>query len=143
MYIHLEMKSQHRIALQVLSRKIPLAVSHVIVGDGSSSFTSHLLQCVAACCNVLQYVAACFSVLQRVAVCCGMFQRVITHFVSNLHMTPSLHTCDATHTGWRTPIGYLIFIGHFFQKSPAIRGPFAEKTCNLRRPVRLCHPVYT
>jgi len=45
-------------------------------------------------------------------------------------------------SGWRTPIGCLIFIGHFSQKSPVISGSFAEIDLQLKRhPMHLCHPV--
>jgi len=45
-------------------------------------------------------------------------------------------------TGWRRPIGGLVFIEHFPQKSPVIIGSFARLTCNLRHPMCLCHPVH-
>jgi len=38
----------------------------------------------------------------------------------------------AHNTGWRRPIGCLICIGHFLQKSPMIRGSFAENNLQLK-----------
>jgi len=50
-------------------------------------------------------------------------------------------TCLRIHIdpGWTRPIGCLVLIGHFLQKSPIINGSFAKMTCKLRHPVGLCH----
>ena len=41
--------------------------------------------------------------------------------------------CSAnTGTGWRRPIGCLIFVGHFLQMSPIISGSFAKNDLQLR-----------
>jgi len=46
----------------------------------------------------------------------------------------NMHGCIVTwrdSTGWRTPIGCLIFIDHFPQKSPIISGSFAKDDLQL------------
>ena len=44
-------------------------------------------------------------------------------------------------TGWRRPIGCLIFIGHFPPKSTILRGSFAKNDPNLRYPLSIRHAV--
>jgi len=45
------------------------------------------------------------------------------------HKVEFLQTCT---TGWPRPIGYLIFGGHFLQKSPVICGSFAKRDLQLK-----------
>jgi len=57
------------------------------------------------------------------------------------HMDESCHTYEwvishiwmihFTHRGWRRPIGCLIVIGHFLQKSPIISSSFAKNNLQL------------
>jgi len=72
-----------------------------------------------------------------------------------IHMSNSMrHTCDSCETshvvtGWRRPIWYLIFIGHFPQKSPVISGSFAKNDLQHKAsygsspPCTICDTTYS
>jgi len=93
--------------------------------DLVSKRASIVVQCVAVCCSVLQCVAVCCSVSQCVAV-----------FGSVLQCAPGccsvLQYSSVWCTWWHRVIVFLIFIGHFPQKSPAISGSFAKNDLQLK-----------
>jgi len=50
----------------------------------------------------------------------------------SLALPNSLYRVRTRAAGWRRPIGCLILIGHFLQKSPTIAGSFAERDLQLK-----------
>ena len=55
---------------------------------------------------------------------CWYFVICIFEFTANI--------CGLPATGWRRPMGCLIFVGYFPQKSPTIRGSFAKNDLRLK-----------
>jgi len=92
--------------------------------------------------SVLQCVAVCCSVLQCVAVCCRVRQCVLLSQASMKR-----RRCEgylkllSTVTGWRRPIGCLVFRGHFLQMSTRISGSLVKNNCNLRHSIGLRLPL--
>jgi len=60
------------------------------------------------------------------------YARARTHTHTNITLTRLKSLIRLSSTGWRRPIGYLIFIGHFLQKSPIISGSFATNDLQLK-----------
>ena len=59
---------------------------------------------------------------------------IYTHTLHHSGSEEKSNLCHNTlyNTGWRGPIGCLIFISHFLQKSPIISGSLTERDLQLR-----------
>ena len=88
------------------------------------------LQRTATHCNALQHTATHSNTLQHTATHCNTLQVTATHYSSAVDVHLHEYTCTAT--GWRTPIGCLVFIGYFSKKSPTISGSFAKNDLQLK-----------
>jgi len=84
--------------------------------------------CVCVCILTYIYVSVCAKRTVHVKVLLDL-ARVWweVHLCVRVCACTLTYMCVSVYTGWRGPIGYLIFIGHSLQQSPIISGSFAKE----------------
>jgi len=94
--------------------------------------------CVCVCIYTYICVCMCLCVGVRAYLCTySAYIFDIFGFTARLsvllqHILPHSSNVRDTGTGWRRPIGCLIFVGHFAQKSSMINGSFAKNDLELK-----------
>jgi len=93
--------------------------------------------CVCVCVRVCACVCVCVQMYVCICVCGFPHSKYNCKYSRLLgfvcvSVSVNFYLClllpvSASATGWRRPIGCLIFIGHFLQKRPMISGSFAER----------------
>jgi len=137
---------QSRLSVSCVLQCVAVCCS-VLQCVASISFVSFL--CIAVCCSVLQCVAVCCinlvcqsldkrdwcNTLQHTATHCNTLQYT-RNWQTRLMLTNHINAVLIwlVCTWWRRLVGCLLFVGHFPQKSPTIRGSLAESDLQLKAP---------
>ena len=87
--------------------------------DGERACAWFVRVCVGGVCECVWFVRVCICVCTDV---CLYIFRATQFFLFGRRGG----------AGWRRPTGYLIFVGHFLQKSPIICGSFAKNDVQLK-----------
>jgi len=83
------------------------------------------------------YISVYTYVHTYIYICIHIFIHVYIQTYVYIYASLQSH---AYGTGWRRPIGCLIFVGHFRKKSPIIIGSFAENDMQLKASHGLAPP---
>ena len=113
--------------------------------------------CMHAC--MFAHVYVCSHAYLHACVCVGM--QVCTYAYTLAHFScwhtrsnySQAHTCKVaktlkmpylhTHTQWQRLLGCLICTRHFCKRAIYLAALLRKKTCNLRHPMHLRHPVHS